>query len=312
IPMLTTVSAMITSNAELVSEGFTGNASVNGVEPIYIEDLAKRELLHGRMMKHVDLTTYSDVCLISEKGLKTMDCDQSILGKTVKINMQPFTVVGILKEDLQAGKLFDTGDEVEVFIPYTSAQKLFQLRNVYWVSCKRSEEGMKMELKELLKRVELVLRAKTGFRYDYEVEALSEQLAEINRILTILTLVIGAIGALSLIVGGIGVMNIMLVSVTERTREIGIRVAVGAKTWSLIWQFLIETMTVCFLGGLGGIGLGVLLVLGISQVPKIPVVISQGSIVAGIVFSLVTGIVFGIYPAFKASRLDPIECLRYE
>lgn len=227
------------------------------------------------------------------------------IGKRITIAGQKFTVIGVLKERGQSMGL-DKDDIVD--IPITAAQSLYGLDRVSYILAEAKDadsiDPAVKEIKQIMSK-----RLKPN---EFTVSSQGEMLGAFKNILSILTLMLAGIGGISLMVGGIGIMNIMLVSVTERTREIGVRKAVGAKTYDILIQFIIEAMTLSVSGGIVGISLGTGTSYAISALSSLPSEVTVWSISVAFFFSAFVGVFFGVYPAWKASRLNPIDALRYE
>jgi putative ABC transport system permease protein len=292
----------------------------NGVQPAY-ERLRNAKVARGRFISEEDLNTWAKVCVIGEKVKKELFKDEDPLGKDLTINGLSLTVVGIMAPK---GRSLEGDADKNVFVPLTTVQKRYigrELVGVIW-----AEPKDPTKINEAMDQVwQLLMR-----RYDnlpgFHVDSQENILASINKVLSIFGLVLGSIAGLALVVGGIGIMNIMLVSVTERTREIGIRKAVGAKRRDILLQFLIESATLSATGGIIGLllGAGFAYTLGyLTQfVPGledpqtgakgIAVYLSPLVSLLSFAFSAGVGIVFGVYPAFRASSLDPITALRHE
>ena len=230
---------------------------------------------------------------------------ESPIGKTIKINGYPFTVVGILEEtaDGEQGT-----DDDKIFIPYTTAEKIsFTMTNTYTVSALSNDTVDKA--KQVIERF---LYGELGNEDLYTVISMTEAVDMVSDILGKMEMVLVGIAAISLLVGGIGIMNIMLVSVTERTREIGIRKALGAKPWDILSQFVVEAITTSAIGGIFGIILGILGAYGLGKIVGLNASISLSAIIISVSVSAGIGIAFGYFPARKAAKMNPIEALRHD
>jgi putative ABC transport system permease protein len=241
------------------------------------------------------------------------------IGQTIRIDNQPFQVVGVLKPS--GGFGFNSNDTV-AFVPIPVAQgRLFnalRYRGEYTVNSIDVNVKSSDQIQAAEDQIEITLRLDHGLQAnqadDFNIFNQASLLATASQISGTLTIFIGAIGAISLLVGGIGIMNIMLVSVTERTREIGLRRAVGAYSEQILLQFLMEALVLSGLGGIVGVGLSYAVASGLGRVPSITfgVLIQPDSLALALGVSLMAGLVFGLYPAIRATQLDPIEALRYE
>jgi putative ABC transport system permease protein len=235
----------------------------------------------------------------------------SIVGKEVMMNGKPYEIIGVL-EPRKGGLLGET-EENSVLIPYRTMRKVAPRSE--WMSLViRARSG---QLKQALDQVEDILRRQRSVKYDdknnFDLQTADRFIEQFDSVTAMVGLVAIALSSVGLLVGGIGVMNIMLVSVTERTAEIGVRKAIGARRRDITTQFLFEAMTLTFLGGV----LGVLLAVAVSQIiilifPSLPASIPLWAVVSGLVVSAAIGLIFGVWPARKAASLDPIEALRYE
>jgi len=233
------------------------------------------------------------------------------IGKALKINGQSFKFIGVLAPKGASG--WSNPDD-QVWVPLTTAQRrVFGVDYLGGMSVQATDESvmtrLQTDIEDLIKKRHRIQANEEADVRIFNQADLAETAGEQNRILTIL---LTGVALVSLLVGGIGIMNIMLVSVTERTREIGIRKAIGAKGRDILMQFLIESVTLSLVGGLIGAALGIGSAVMISTLAKWPTVLSPPAIVLSFAFAAIVGIFFGIYPASKASRLNPIEALRYE
>jgi len=272
-------------------------------------------LRSGRMFTHEEEKRAAKVAVVGQTVIENLMGDTYALGKVVRIQSVPFTIIGILERKGQSPRGDDQDDAV--FVPVRTAQyRLFgtpfpdeiQAILVQAKDLSRIDEAQK-QITELLSRRHKIGRNQEK---DFTVRNLTEVLATAQKSLNIMTTLLGAIAAISLLVGGIGIMNIMLVSVTERTREIGIRMAVGARSADILSQFLIEAVMLTVFGGLAGTVLGVGGAYVFARTSGWPAAIDPVTVAVAILFSAAVGMFFGFYPAFKASRLQPIEALRHE
>ena len=272
----------------------------------------------GRQFTEKEISEYAQVMVIGASAAKTIFSDVDPLGKTVVLDNIPFKVVGVVQKTGQSGMGFDMDEGA--LIPYTTGKVKM---NAGWNSSNRRAldrvvikvadfntiENTKVDIQNAVRNTHRIHPlAKDDFQLD-DFASFIEQAKTMGKTMSLL---LGAIGAVSLIVGGIGVMNIMLVSVTERTREIGIRMAIGATGWDICMQFLVESVTLSCIGGLIGIIVGVGITLLVAANSSIPADLNISAVRLAVGFSAATGIFFGFYPAYKASKLTPIDALRYE
>ncbi|MBF0329370.1 MAG: ABC transporter permease [Nitrospirae bacterium] len=272
-------------------------------------------LSEGRPFTNDEVRSGAKVCLIGQTVVDNLFGSANPIGQSIRIKKVPFTIIGILEPKGQSPNGQDQDDTI--YVPVTTAQRqLFgttfpgMVRTIM-VKAKDAEQlyAAEKQITELLRQ-----RHRIGPRQDndFTVRNLTQTLQAAEQSSKVMTLLLGAIASVSLLVGGIGIMNIMLVSVTERTREIGIRMAVGARTWDIRLQFLIEALIMSLIGGIFGIILGVSGSELLSMFAGWPTIVSTMSVISAFSFSGIVGIFFGFYPAYKASLLDPIEALRYE
>src|SRR5512143_1353059 len=273
------------------------------------------ELSSGRPFTQQDVKSATKVCLLGQSVVENLFGDQNPVGQMIRIKNVPFIVIGVLAEKGQSPQGQDQDDTI--LIPVTTAQKkLFGTQfpgmvRIIMVKAKSAEDlpSAEKQITELLRQRHHIGQKQDN---DFTVRNLTQIMQAAEQSSKVMTLLLGAIASVSLLVGGIGIMNIMLVSVTERTREIGIRMAIGAKTWDIRLQFIIEALTLSLIGGLIGIFAGIGTSMILSSTMDWPTVVSPLSIVAAFGFSGFIGIFFGFYPAYKASLLNPIDALRYE
>ncbi|MBC8536020.1 ABC transporter permease [Feifania hominis] len=265
------------------------------------------ELEAGSMITNKQVQNRSRVAVIGSAVKKELFNYIDPIGKTIRIKGQKYTVIGVFKE--KAGGAKYEADDM-VLVPYTNNRALLgstQINN-FTVRAKSSKST-----NEAIEKLRGYLSTKFSNEWDYNVYSFNEAIEQSNQVTQIISLVLGGIAGISLIVGGIGIMNIMLVSVTERTREIGIRKAIGAKRRDIIMQFLIESGTVSVLGGAIGIAFGGLVTLILGKLFFDMVILPNVFITIGaVLFSMLIGVFFGFYPANRASKLNPIDALRQE
>jgi putative ABC transport system permease protein len=264
----------------------------------------------GRFFSTAEVDLRRNICVIGWEVSDKLFKDSNPIGKVVKVGSYSFGVVGVMGK---RGNIFGDSQDDMVLIPYTVFEKIYGTRRSLVVQVKAVDpkwiENLNDELTGIMRRIRGL---KANQENNFAINQQSQLMDIYNNLTRVLWIVLIGIGSISLLVGGIGIMNIMLVSVTERTREIGIRKAIGAKKRVILWQFLLESV---FISGMG-VTIGILVSLGIAllirSISPIPVYISTYVLFLGLGFTLVIGLFFGIYPASKAARLDPIVALRYE
>lgn len=284
-------------------------SSLTGVNEHYGQ-IRNRDVSSGRFITATDVEMRSSVVLIGEYVRSELFGMQDPVGQEIKINNEVFTVVGLL--EAKSSNISQGGEDDIIIMPYSRATRLIRNANInsFAVSAKSADV-----MDRATTAIEMVLYRKFKSENFYTVTNQAAQIDTIDDALGSMTLLMAGIAGISLIVGGIGIMNIMLVTVTERTREIGIRKAIGAKTGTILVQFLIESAVVSCLGGLIGIVLGVVgsyFVCTGMDMPTVPLSQQTTVIIGSFLFSAAIGIFFGLYPARKAARLNPIEALRFE
>jgi putative ABC transport system permease protein len=269
-------------------------------------------LVFGSWFTQQDVDAAGKVAVLGQTVAEWLFGSMDPVGQVIQMKNMPFRVVGLLTPKGQSTQGQDQDDII--FIPYTTAQKkLMGITHIHSIlAAAVSNEVMAEATDQMTALLRQRHRLQPWQENDFSVQPLADVAAAEEESSRIMTMLLGSIASVSLLVGGIGIMNIMLVSVTERTREIGIRMAVGAKKRDILWQFLVEAMMLSFIGGLVGIALGVSGSKLISALAAWPSLVSWDAVAIAFVFSGAVGIFFGFYPARKAAQLDPIHALRYE
>lgn len=287
------------------------STTVTGVIPEYAQ-IQSLTMQSGIFFAEHDVDVRNRVAVIGTTVATNLFGTVNPVGKKIRVGNAPYTIIGLIASKGQSSGGQDQDDVV--LIPLTTAQE--RLMGITYVRSINVQVSASDKMDEVQANIEKLLRQRhrirTGSDDDFTVRNLTSLMETLTQTTTMITLLLGSIAGISLIVGGIGIMNIMMVSVTERTREIGIRKAIGATYNSIMLQFLIESTMISILGGLVGIVIGFGLAQAISKFGNFTTVISGLSIAASFGFSLFVGIFFGMLPARKAARLDPIDALRYE
>ena len=314
-PSLAGVAPMQRKISELVryKEKETETPILFGVTPDY-EFVFSQYIGYGRFITDTDVQNRSNVVVLGKDVLKTLFPDEEPIGKEIKIAGNTFTVVGVMSD---LGSFFGQSRDNSVFIPITTFQKYWKIDDfpeiiLAVIARPKNREFVPSAIDEISQVLRKRRQVKTGEPDNFGISSQDSLLDIYNQLTGATYLVLTAVSAVALMIGGIGVMNIMLVSVTERTKEIGIRKAVGATRNSILSQFLIEAVVLTGIGGLIGLIIGEIASFLMNKFSPLPAYIPWWAIVIGIGVSAGVGIVFGLYPAWKAARLDPIEALRYE
>ena len=288
-------------------------ALTDGVQPNYAE-MTNLVVKQGRFITDADNYQRRNVLVVGVNAVEALFPNEQddVIGKVVRMNGTTWEIIGVI-EKRKAGFFGENEEDRKVFLPYRTARKAAPDRDEL-LQIIQAKPG---RLNEAAQEIEGILRQRRGVKYgepnNFDVKTADNFIAQFDGIIGGVGLAAIAISCLGLLVGGIGVMNIMLVSVTERTKEIGIRKAIGATKGAIVLQFLLEAMTLTFFGGI----IGVVLAVGISNLimllfPSLPALVPLWAIVTGLTVSVGVGLIFGVLPARKAAKLDPIECLRYE
>ena len=302
------LSPEMNDRAQVLANGLNWNTSIRGEDVSYL-DIRLWNVSEGAMFSELDVRSASKVCVIGKTVATQLFPDIDPVGQSLRVRNIPFKVMGVLAP--KGFNYFGQDQDDAVIIPYTSHIKRIARRpNLNSIVIQAQTPGLMAGIQQEI--TDLLQQRRNGREPDFTVRN-QQELAEAATATTkTMTVLLGAIAGVSLIVGGIGIMNIMLVSVTERTREIGIRLAVGAHGRDVLTQFLVEAIILSVMGGTLGVALGVGASQLVSKLNNWPVLISSSAIIGAVAFSAAIGVFFGFYPARKAAQLDPIEALRYE
>lgn len=280
------------------------NKSITGISEDF-DNIRSLNVEEGRFLSYMDIENKNRVCVVGTYIVKELFDGQEALGESISVNGKRFTIVGILEEKAEGEE--GTSDDC-VYVPYTIALKMSfmgRVNNYYFAAADADMSGKAVEL------IKAALYKVFENESLYNVIAMSEMMDSMNEITGMMSTALAGIAGISLLVGGIGIMNIMLVSVMERTREIGIRKSLGATPWDIMSQFVVEAITTGALGGLLGILLGIAVALVVKMF-GIYSTIDPVWVMVSFSFSVIIGIIFGYFPAKKAAGLNPIEALRYD
>lgn len=305
-------------NAQLVNGSTNTSSQVVGTTAAYMS-IRNLEIASGAFLSDEDVLQLNHVVVLGSNVAQDLFGTAEAVGQAVRINNEPFTVIGELTES--GGSGFTSLDD-QVFIPIGVAQgRLFnapRYRGEYTVSTisisARDETRVNVAMEQIEQTLRMRHRLRAGDENDFNVFSQASLLEALSSVTATITLLLGGIGAVSLLVGGIGIMNIMLVTVTERTKEIGLRKALGAHDADILQQFLVEALVLTVIGGLAGIALSFGVAGLVAQIPgsTFRILITTDAILLALLVSSGSGLIFGLYPALSATKLDPIEALRYE
>ena len=316
--------AFYTSRSDYNNSVYYGNNGISGSQVFGVDNSYFTTnglvLKSGRTFVDSDFTDFHAAAIIDADTADSLFDGENPIGKTIEISSIPFTVVGIVDEDSKFEPVINSIDEYYTYYSDSSASRIF-VPSSMWPALYSFDEPQNVAIRvsnteamtDAGKAVAEIMNANvTNSEIKYQAQDLLKQAQDLQDLSSSTNSQLIWIASISLLVGGIGVMNIMLVSVTERTREIGLKKAIGAKKSRILWQFLTEAAVLTRLGGIVGVGAGIGLAEIISRVTSAPVAISVPSIIIAVVFSMVIGIIFGLLPSFKAANLNPIDALRHE
>jgi len=309
---LSAISPLVNANGQSIYGSKNWPVGMQGVNQDYLA-IRKYGIQTGRVFTDREIATSAKVCLLGQTVVDELFGEGADpVGKSIRYNKIPFEVIGVLTEKGENGMGQDQDDVL--LAPYTTVQKrvvaITYLNGIY---CSTINEDVTQKAKTELENILRVQhKIKEGEADDFNVRSQQEMLTMFSSTSTVMTILLAVIAGISLIVGGIGIMNIMFVSVTERTREIGLRMAVGARGLDIMTQFLIEAIMISMVGGVIGVALGIGSSYIIKDMLNWPIVITSTSIVLSFAVCTFTGVFFGWYPAKKAAGLDPIDAIRYE
>jgi len=309
---LSAVSPSATARGQVIYGNNNWSTSIQGVNTIYLDTIRQWPLASGNEFTNNDVASEAKVCLLGQTVANNLFINgESPVGKYIRFAKIPFLVIGVLSP--KGANAFGQDQDDIIIAPFTTVQKRI-LSSIYFQNIyASSREGSTMEASsEISQIMRSSHRLKPSDDDDFSVRTMEELIKTFTSTSSLLTILLAVIAGISLVVGGIGIMNIMYVSVTERTREIGLRMAIGATGVDILLQFLTEAIMISITGALIGVVLGITASVLVTYFLSWPTLITQFSIFLSFMVCVVTGVFFGYYPAQKASRLDPIDALRYE
>jgi putative ABC transport system permease protein len=309
---ITELSPSITSKGQAINGALNWPTTIQGVSPDYL-DIRKLSLKDGIAFTEQDVMTSAKVCLIGQTVIDNLFPNgENPIGKVIRFNKIPFQIIGILNPKGQ--NAFGQDQDDILIAPYTTIQKRI-LATIYYQNIYASaanEQVTDAAVSEMTQILRDSHRLRDSEDNDFTVRTQAELISTLSSTSGLLTVLLTVIAGISLVIGGIGIMNIMYVSVTERTREIGLRMSIGARGKDIMLQFLMEAILISITGGIIGVVLGIVSSNLVTLTLSWPTIVSESSVMLSFVVCAITGIFFGYYPAQKAARLDPIEALRYE
>lgn len=306
------VSPEVRASGQVIYSNENTQTTIYGVSEEYLT-IKKLEIQSGRIFNTTELKSMSKVCILGQTVVENLfGEDADPVGLTIRVKNLPFLIIGVLKDKGESGMGQDQDDLI--LAPYTTVQRrlaaIDYINGIYASAITEDKSALAIsEVEEILRRTH---KLKETDENDFRVMSQSELIETVSSITDILTILLGAIAGISLLVGGIGIMNIMFVSVTERTREIGLRMSIGGRGSDILKQFLVESILLSILGGALGVVFGYLIAKGAGSLMDIPPVIKVQTVLLAFSVCFAIGVFFGWYPARKAANLNPIDALRYE
>ncbi|MBO7721412.1 MAG: ABC transporter permease [Kiritimatiellae bacterium] len=308
------VSPAVNASTQLIRQNHNWNCRVSGVG-CDMPEVRNWQVAEGRFFTEAEQRGYSRVCVIGATvKAKLFEGEEDPVGQVIRIGAMPFKVVGVLAAKGANGWGLDQDDLV--MAPYTTVGRVLVRSKFKSINMMNVSLHDMKDLEEAKREITALLRQRhklPGYQDDdFEMRDTTELMATMGSVYSLMTVLLTAVAAISLLVGGIGIMNIMLVSVTERIKEIGLRMAIGATPFMILSQFIIESVVLSTVGGAMGVAVGVAAAEVIGEINHWPITIEVASTVYAFLFSAFVGMFFGFYPAYRASKLNPIDCLRYE
>jgi len=312
--LVAAVSPTVNVSCQLIRENRNWNTRVSGVS-YDMPEIRNWQVAEGRFFEETEERASRRVCVIGTTVKSNLFAEEEdAVGQTIRIGAMPFKVVGVLASKGANGWGQDQDDTV--MAPYTTVGRVLQRSKFRSINMMNVSLNSMDDVAEAKREVTALLRQRHKLADyeddDFETRDTTEIMNTIGSVTGLMTVLLTAVAAISLLVGGIGIMNIMLVSVTERIKEIGLRMAIGATPACILWQFVLEAVVLSTVGGAIGVGVGIGVAQAIGEINHWPIVIEVSSAVWSFLFSAFVGMFFGFYPAYRASKLNPIDCLRYE
>jgi putative ABC transport system permease protein len=311
--LVSAVSPTVNVTCQIIAQGRNWQSRVSGVSTD-MPSIRNWNVGEGRFFSEDEERSYQRVCVIGTTVKNNIFGDEDAVGRTIRLRDMPFKVVGVLESKGANGWGQDQDDTV--MAPYTTVSRILQRSKFQSINMMNVSLHSMEDVDEAKREITSLLRQRhklAGYQDDdFMLRDTKEIMSTIGSVTSLMTVLLTAVAAISLLVGGIGIMNIMLVSVTERIKEIGLRMAIGATPANILCQFILEAVLLSTVGGIIGVGVGIGAAKAIGQIQNWPIIIEVSSALCSFLFSAFVGMFFGFYPAYRASKLNPIDCLRYE